>query len=201
MNGDKAVWRVATFLAEGFEETEAIAVIDLLRRAGASVSLWGTGPGRASVPWVTSARAIRVGVDGDFSDFVLDHDLLFLPGGNPGTPNLGKEPGLAGLFTEQLARGKRVAAICAAPTLLSAWGLLKDRNATCFPGVEKEMTGVGKLLRDAVVTDGLITTSRGMGTSLDLGLALVGLMCGAEAMKKLAENIVYTPGLGHRDHG
>lgn len=201
MSGALGPWRVAAFLAEGFEETEAIAVIDLLRRCGAEVTLWGSGPGRDSGPWVTSARGICVRVNGDIGDFVLDHDLLFLPGGNPGTPNLGKEPRLPGLLTEQLARGKRLAAICAAPTLLDAWGLLKNRTATCFPGVEKEMMNVGKLVRDAVVTDGPITTSRGMGTSVDLGLALVGLMQGKEAMEKLADTIVYTSGFGYRAPG
>lgn len=186
------MWKVAVFLAQGFEETEAIGVIDLLRRGGADVSLWGCGPGRpASASAVTSARGITVQVDGDIASFDLNHDLVFLPGGNPGTPNLGADVRLPMICRRQAASHQWLAAICAAPTLLAQWGLLAGKRACCFPGLEEKMTGVAEISKEPVVVDGKIVTSRGMGTTLDLGLALVSLMSGPEVAAKLSDTIVY----------
>lgn len=175
------------FLATGFEEVEAIAPVDLLRRAGKEVRTVSVTGGKT----VTGAHGIPVVADLLFeeSDYA-DAELLMLPGGMPGTTNLGAHKGLCALLQKQNAMQKRIGAICAAPTVLGALGILDGRKATCYPGCEPGLTGAIPQA-DTVVKDGNITTSKGPGTAVEYGLALVGLFYDEKAVAELAEAFQY----------
>ena len=180
--------KVTAFLTDGFETVEALAVIDILRRAGietVTVSITGNKN-------VISVQNITV-----TSDYILgetdiaDSDVLFLPGG-PGHTSYMESERLLELLNKHNAAGKRIAAICAAPSILGRIGLLEGKKATCFPGFEEYLLGAEVIKAPArVVTDGNITTSRGMGTSLDLGLELVRLLSGEDKCEELARSIQY----------
>lgn len=178
--------KVTTFLTEGFETVEALAVVDILRRAKITVDMVSiTGKRR-----VTSAQLITVEADTLFEEATFDDsDVLFLPGG-PGHQSYLEHAELLELIKKHCVEGKRVAAICAAPSILGKLGLLEGKKAVCFPGFEKDLKGA-KVLVDRVVTDGNITTSKGMGTSLDLGLELVRLLAGQECAMSLSDSTQY----------
>ena len=151
---------VYAFMADGCEEVEALAVIDLLRRAGEEVEL------------------------------VSIHNKDMTQGSHGiGTKNLKACEELSKLLVSHNAKGGRIAAICAAPSALGILGILEGKNATCYPGFEDQLKGA-KFKAVPVVTDGNITTSRGMGTSILLGLELVKLLKDEETSKKLAEAIM-----------
>ena len=182
---------IYVFLAEGFEEIEALAPVDLLRRAGEEVQMVSIVPNRRAV---TGARQIPVMTDITIDEVNLeDAQLLLLPGGMPGTNNLAACDKLMSIVDEFAKSGdasKRVAAICAAPArILGQRGLLNGKKATCYPGMEGEMTGAN-FVTDKVVTDGNITTSRGMGTAVELGLELVRLMRGEDKANELRKSVV-----------
>lgn len=159
-------------IADGTEETECLAVVDILRRAGidtAVVSIDGIT--------VTSSHGIKITVDEVISqtDF-SDADLLFIPGGMPGSRRMGECKPLIAAIKNTLKRGGRVAAICAAPALvLGANGFLRGVKATCFPDFETQMTDC-VYSTERVATDGSITTARGLGCAIELGLELVRLL-------------------------
>ena len=177
--------KVYTFLTDGFETVEALAVIDILRRAGIeveTVSITGNEQ-------VCSAQNITVKADTLFkAQPVCKEDVLFLPGG-PGHKQYNECKPLLKLLEKHHAEGGRIAAICAAPSALGILGILEGKNATCYPGFEDQLKGA-KFKAVPVVTDGNITTSRGMGTSILLGLELVKLLKDEETSKKLAEAIM-----------
>ena len=178
--------KVVVFLADGFEEVEGLTVVDLLRRAGAvveTVSVMGKMQ-------IDGAHGIQVEADELFEKaFFDDAELLVLPGGMPGTLYLKEHKGLADLLCKFNEKGKRIAAICAAPTVFGALGLLKEKAACCYPGMEEQLN-CKEAKFCSFVTDGNITTSRGMGTSILLGLELVKLLKDEETSKKLAEAIM-----------
>ncbi len=161
-------------LAEGFEELEAITVIDLLRRAGVEVTVAGLtdGPVRAS-------RSTQV-----LPDTTLDAvagrewDMVVLPGGLPGADHLAADDRLRQLLQEHAGAGRWTAAICAAPKVLVAAGLLEGKRATAYPGV-LEAAGHGDAVNEAVVRDGRLITSRGPGTAMDFALELIEALVGA----------------------
>lgn len=185
--------KVAAFLARGFEETELVAVVDVLRRAGMEVLLVGLEPPDSrGQRWVSGSHGIQILADVGMAELRAEGmDLLFLPGGNPGAENLKKTTGLRALCAAHLATGKWVAAICAAPTILGGWGMLAGRRATCYPGMESELGEGAIAVADPVVIDGPIVTSRGVGTSLDLGLALVRCLISPEASLRMSQTIVH----------
>ena len=130
--------KVSIFLAEGFEEVEALTPADLLRRAGAEVTLVSIKAEKT----VTGSHGISITADRLFEETDYeDADLLVLPGGMPGTLNLKACEPLLALLKEHNAKGKKLAAICAAPTVLGHAGLLNGKNATCYPGCEDGLTG------------------------------------------------------------
>lgn len=178
---------VYAFLAEGFEEVEAVAPIDLLRRAGIDVKTVSITDEKI----VTGARNIPFVCDITLKDVKEDEaELIILPGGMPGTINLLNCKPLMDMVDSLNGKGKRIAAICAAPAkLLGERGLLKGKKATCYPGME-ELFIDAKFSEESVVTDGNITTSRGLGTAVKFGLELVRLLCGEKAAKDLAEGVV-----------
>lgn len=181
------MYKVAVILAGGFEEVEAIAPVDLLRRAKidcVTVSLTGER-------LVTSSRAIPVMADRSWDEVDFDkYDGVVLPGGLAGTEKLLADERVIALLRRYAAEGKLTAAICAAPTVLAKAGLLEGRRAICYPGLEEKLSGA-IVTCESVVRDGTVITSRGMGTSVPFGLALVEYFLGKETAEALAAKIVY----------
>ncbi len=169
--------RVLLPLAEGFEEIEAVTVIDLLRRAGIAVSVASLG-----ARWVTGSHGITIEADVTLEEARAgDYDMVVLPGGMPGAEHLKKDARVIELLKEFAAQGRYTAAICAAPTVLAHAGLLSGRAATSFPGFLDAHSAPGiRLRQEAVVVDGKVVTSRGAGTAMDFGLVLVELLEGPE---------------------
>lgn len=163
----KTMPTVLVILPEGFEEIEAVTPIDLLRRAGAEVTVASL----AENFHVTGRSGLIIHADKTLSSAAeKSYDMLFLPGG-PGVVNLRSDPRVSELVRRQAAGGRWLAAICAAPTVLHAAGVLEGKRYTAHPNVGKELTAI--LADQRVVVDGQIITSRGAGTSLDFGLMLV----------------------------
>ena len=179
--------KVNVYLADGFEEVEGLTVVDLLRRAGIETDMVSI-MGRKEI---TGARKIPVLADKLFEE-QDDPDVIVLPGGMPGTLHLKAHEGLADLIRKADKEGKLLAAICAAPSVLGAAGLLEGRHATCHPGFEEKLTGA-ITSEDAVVVDGNIITSRGMGTAIDFGLAIVDCLTDfdEEVVEHVKKGIVY----------
>lgn len=175
------------FLAAGFEEVEALTVVDILRRGGVdcmTVSVMGDYD-------VTSSHNVTVRADLVFEHQSLeDGDMLIMPGGIPGTPNLKAHKGLEKLIHQYEEDGKYLAAVCAAPTIYGEMGLLQGKAATCFPGMEEGLVGADKKT-DKVVCDGQFITSRGMGTCIDFGLTLLEKLADKETAETIARKIVY----------
>ncbi len=175
------------FLADGFETVEALAVVDILRRAGVETVTVGV----SQKSEIISAQNITVRADRmlDEEDYT-DADIVFLPGGMPGTRNLEADEKVLNIVKKQYESGKIVTAICAAPSILGHLNILQGKKATCYPGFEKDLYGA-KLMTERVVEDGNVITSRGMGTAVDLGLVLVERLLGREASEKIASGIQY----------
>ena len=162
--------RILCLLADGFEETEAIATVDVLRRAGCFVDLVSMN----STPMVTSSHQIRLITDRIWNPDQRDYDLLFLPGGQPGTNNLSSDPRVLGMVQYFHTQGKWVTAICAAPAVLAKAGILKGKKVTSYPTEKQaELFKDSIYLEESVVVDGNIITSRGVGTVLPFAYALV----------------------------
>jgi len=160
---------IYVFLAEGFEETEAIAPIDLLRRAGKKVVTVGVGDNM-----ITSSHGVTMVTDTIQQEAPLTDELemIVLPGGMPGTLNLEKSPYVQKAIDFCTTNGKYIGAICAAPSILGHKGLLKGRKAVCYEGFETQLEGA-ETGTESVAADGIFITSRGAGTAVEFGLALV----------------------------
>ncbi len=162
-------------LAQGCEELEAVTVIDLLRRAQITVVTAGLD----DQP-VRGSRGVRLIPDTTLKTALeQDYDMIVLPGGMPGADHLERDPRLRAALKAAAARGKFIAAICAAPKVLASAGLLADRRATAYPGVLDNLNVPG-LTRtgEAVTGDGAIITSRGPGTAMDFALTLIEKLAG-----------------------
>jgi 4-methyl-5(b-hydroxyethyl)-thiazole monophosphate biosynthesis len=174
-------------LADGFEEIEAVTIIDLLRRAGVEVTIAGLGGKMA-----TGSHGITVGCDRAIEECDLGGaDALVLPGG-PGTRALGESAAVREAVKKTAARGGLLAAVCAAPTVLEACGVLRGKRATSHP----DHAGAIKschYLEDAVVEDGNVITSRGAGTSIEFALAVVRRLAGDDVARDIAARIQYRP--------
>ncbi len=179
---------IYVMLAQGFEEIEALTPVDVLRRAGLQVKIIAVDREMA----VTGSHGIAVVADEVLTDSTPAPDLLILPGGMPGSHNLDQSEALDNLLKRTEKKQGRMAAICAAPLVLGHKGYLNGKKATCYPGFEKELNGA-EIVDDAVVTDGLITTSRGMGTALLFGAELVRLMKNGEEAKKILSSVMWSP--------
>ncbi len=169
--------RVLVPLAEGFEELEAVTIVDLLRRAQFEVVAAGlTGK------QVTGSRDTIIVPDNVLEAVLEDEfDMIVLPGGLPGSDNLDKDPRIHRLLHKIAGAGKFVAAICAAPKVLANAGLLDGRRATAFPGILEQIAVPEiRLCSDAVVRDGNVITSRGPGTAMDFALELIEVLAGKE---------------------
>lgn len=172
---------IYVFLADGFEETEAIAPIDMLRRAELDVVTVGI-----KNDGVKSSHGVPVLCDMTDMQVELDErlEMIVLPGGMPGTLNLEGNPVVQAAIDYCVKNSVPIGAICAAPSILGKKGLLDGREATCFPGFEKFLTGA-KLSDKKVVTDGIFTTAAGAGVAVEFGLELVAVLNGREASDKI----------------
>lgn len=177
---------IYVFLAEGFEETEALAPVDMLRRAKQDVKTVGV-TGKV----VTGSHGIPVTADITAEQLVIgsDMEMIVLPGGMPGTLNEEASPVVQAAIDYCIENDRWIGAICAAPSILGHRGLLRDKTAVCYPGFEKDLEGA-QIGSDGVVTDGRIITARGAGVAVDFGLTLVGAMCGAQTQAQIRASIV-----------
>ena len=179
--------KLGVFMADGCEEIEALTVVDLARRAGIEVAMIS----------ITGEKLIKgahgINFQTDIPAEYMDFDLLagiVLPGGMPGTLNLGANEYVQKTIAEFAAGGKLVAAICAAPSVLGEAGLLQGKKATSYPGFEEKLLGA-EICTESVVRDGNIITSRGMGTAIDFALAIIEYLMDKETADKLGESIIY----------
>lgn len=174
------------FLAQGFEEVEALAPVDMLRRAGLNVTTVGI-TGKV----VTGSHGIPVTADITADELSLDNttEMIVLPGGMPGTLHEEASSVVQGALTYCAENDRWIAAICAAPSILGHRGLLEGKTATCYTGFEKDLTGA-KLGTAGVVVDGKIVTARGAGVATDFGLTLVGVLLGAEKQAQIRASIL-----------
>ena len=176
---------VYIFLAEGFEEIEALAPLDLLRRAGVEVKTVGVGSktvvGSHSIPVVADM------LDSELCD--NSPEMVILPGGMPGTLNLNASEVVHGAIRVAVESGAYVCAICAAPLILGRLGLLSGKEAICYPGFEDELVGA-TISENTVAIDGKIITAKGMGAAIDFGLTLVSILKGNEVAENLRKSTI-----------
>ncbi|MDF1662432.1 MAG: DJ-1/PfpI family protein [Planctomycetota bacterium] len=171
-------------LAPGFEEIEAVTIIDVLRRAGLEVTTAGLNDTA-----VEGAHNIRIECDTLLSELDSNWDAIVLPGGLPGSNHLRDDDKLKSLLADQAKAGRIVAAICAAPIALEAAGVLKGRRATSYPGFGEQMPSAN-YVEDTVCIDGNITTSRGPGTALRFALSLVAQLASEETAGELSKGML-----------
>ncbi len=183
---------VYEFLANGFEEIEGMAPVDILRRGGIdikTVSVTGS-------EFVESSHGITVKADMVFEDADFgDADLLMLPGGMPGSTNLNAHSGVKKAILDQNAKGKKIAAICAAPMVLGGLGLLKGKRATCSPGFEVYMEGA-TYTHELFTVDGNITTGEGPAATLPYAYAILESFVGKDKSEKLQKGMQFAHLMG-----
>ncbi len=178
--------KVALFLANGFEETEALGTVDILRRANITVLTVSITDDLK----VTGAHNVTVIADKCFDEVNFSGiDLLVLPGGMPGSQHLNEHEGLKKQIETFANTHKAIAAICAAPMVLGYLGLLDGKQATCYPGFEKEMKGA-TATHEKVTIDGNIITGKGPGLMFDFALAIVEKIAGPQVRKEVAEGLL-----------
>jgi 4-methyl-5(b-hydroxyethyl)-thiazole monophosphate biosynthesis len=178
--------KVYVFLAEGFEEIEGLTVVDLLRRAKIETEMVSI----METKQVKGSHGIEVTADCLFTDRdYADASVLVLPGGMPGTLNLGNHEGLCELLKKHYGEEKMIAAICAAPSVFGQLGFLNGRIATCYPGFEDQLLGA-RYVNAPTVTDGNVITARGAGAAFEFGFAIVDFLEGSrEKSKELRESM------------
>ena len=178
---------VYLFLAEGFEEIEALCVLDLLRRAGVNIKTVGvtgkTVSGSHNIPVICDMLENELSLDDDF-------EMIILPGGLPGADNLNNSSVVDAFIKRAVERNKFICAICAAPYILGIRNLLNGKKATCYPGFEDKLLGA-TTLNLGVVRDGKIITGRAMGSAIDFALEIVEALLGKETREKIKASIIY----------
>lgn len=176
---------IYVFLANGFEEIEALAPVDFLLRAGIEVKTVGV-----SGKMCKGAHGISVEADVLPEDVVLDEKVqgIIIPGGMPGAENLNNSSDVQKAIDYCAENNKIIGAICAAPFILGRKGLLEGKNATCFPGFEDELKGAS-LVKDGVVVDGSIVTARGAGVAWEFGAAICSIITGEEKALQILRGI------------
>lgn len=179
--------KTAIFLATGFEEVEALAVIDVLKRAKIQIDMVSVTGEKV----VSSCHKIEIGTDKLLSEADFEeYDMLILPGGMPGTKNLEACEELMEKVDAFYADGKYLAAICAAPSILGHRQMLQGKTACCYPGFEDALEGADVSFEPVCVADKIIT-ARGLGCSIQFGLIIVEILCGEEVSRNVAEMIIW----------
>ena len=179
--------KAGIFFATGYEEIEALTVVDLLRRAGIEAVCVAIDNQKS----VTGSHNISVGMDIGIDELDFGSlDIIVCPGGMPGTKNLETCKMLTDKVQEFYDAGKLIAAICAAPMIFGHMELLKGKKACIYPSMENELIGAD-VVYDTVVKSDNVITSRGMGTAIDFGLEIIAALIGKQAADDLAEKIVY----------
>ncbi len=175
------------FLADGFEEVEALCPLDLMRRAGLQVTTVGIDKKE-----IIGAHGIRVISDITTDEYVdgARAELVFLPGGMPGTLNLARCEKVTNAVKDALASNAYIAAICAAPSILGDMGVLCGKEATCYPGFEDRLTGA-TLSDKKVIKDGNIITAAGMGVAFEMGIKIIETLCGKDKADELKRATIY----------
>ena len=181
--------KAVVFFAEGTEECEALLVVDLLRRAKVEVTIASATGNRA----ITSSHKVHITADALAEDIdYSDVDMVVLPGGIPGVPNLKADATVRRVCRDFAAEGKVVAAICAAPTALAAFGVLNGKKATVYPGMDADLTAAGASYTGLPLTiDGSIVTGEALGAAIPFALALARILAGADAANRVKSAIVY----------
>lgn len=180
--------KIAVFFGNGYEEIEALTVVDLCRRAGIDTQMVSV----TEAPSVTGSHGISVAMDKMYDEIDFSElDMIVLPGGMPGTLNLEAHAGLMEQVDAFHKAEKYVAAICAAPSILGHRGILNGKSACSYPGFENDLNGANVVF-DSVVRDGHVITSRGMGCAIDFALEIIAALCGKDEAKQKAESIIYT---------
>ena len=178
---------VAVFFANGYEEIEALTVVDLTRRAGIETWMVSVSEERK----VTGSHGIEVTMDKTLAEVDFAQvDMIVLPGGMPGTINLEACEPLMKKVREFDKDGKYISAICAAPTVFGHLGLLNGKKACCYPGMEEGLEGADVTYESTAVSEHILT-SRGMGTAIDFGLEIIARFHGREEADEMAKKIVY----------
>jgi len=181
---EEAMKKVLVVLAPGFEEIEALVPVDILRRAGAGVIVAGTAPGP-----ITGRSRISVVPDTTVDNAGEDFDMLLLPGGAPGTENLGKDERVKAVVMKMAEEGKLIAAICAAQTVLSALGVSRGRVVTSHPSVRAKLHDE-RISDERVVVDGNMITSQGPGTAMEFAFRLVEVLFGKEKAVEVNKGVL-----------
>ncbi len=181
--------KLAIFFGTGYEEIEALTVVDVCRRGGLDIDMVSITGEQA----VTSSHGIQVTMDKLISDIDFsEYDMLVLPGGIPGTPNLEACDMLMAKLDEFYKAGKMIAAICAAPSIFAHRGYLKGRKACAFPSYEDELKELGvDYLADKAHRDGTVITGRGMGAAIDFSLLILEHFKGSEASEIMAKKVCF----------
>ena len=182
------------FLAEGYEIAEAMCPVDMMTRGGLQVKTVSI----TEEHLVHSSHGIGIMADLNWSEFLKETEnqdidgegVLAFPGGMPGSINLSEKKELIEIARKHFDKGGITAAICAAPSILGVMGILKDKNAVCFPGFEEKLAGAN-VLDVPAVTDKNVTTGRGMGAATDFALELIRVLQGEDKAKEMAEKIVF----------
>lgn len=178
---------IAVFFAEGYEEIEALTVVDLTRRAG--IETWMVSITEEKK--VTGSHGIEVSMDKTLAEVDFNEvDMIVLPGGMPGTLYLEACEPLMEKVKEFDKAGKYISAICAAPTVFGHLGLLEGKKACCYPGMEDGLENAEVTYNSTAVAEHILT-SRSMGTAIDFGLQIIAVFQGSEAAEDMAKKIVY----------
>lgn len=181
--------KVYQFMANGFEDIEALIPVDVLRRGGVdiqTVSIYDTRT-------VESAHGVKMEADLTFdeaADDLANADLLMLPGGMPGATNLNEHEGVKKALLAQFKAGKKVAAICAAPLVLGGLGIVKGKRATCYPGFEKTLKGA-TYTGDLWTIDGNVITGEGSAAAFPYAYSILALLASEETSREVAEGMRY----------
>ncbi|MCI8308459.1 MAG: DJ-1/PfpI family protein [Lachnospiraceae bacterium] len=179
--------KITVFIADGTEEIEALTVVDLARRAGIEVDTVSVNDSTT----VTGSHNIKIILDAVIGQVAWDAvDMIVLPGGKVGVDNLKACTKLTDKLQEFARDGKPLAAVCAAPSILGGLGLLDGKKATCYPGFEDKLTGA-EYVKEPVVKDGNIITSRGLGTSIQFAAAIIEYLVGKDTADKVLNQIIY----------
>jgi len=175
--------KILVIIAPGFEEIETVTIVDILRRAGARVTLGATVKGI-----LKGSRGIKIEPD-ELLDNILekDFDLICLPGGQPGTDNLKNDERVEKILKRSQQEDKYIAAICAAPIVLDKAGILKDKSITCHPSIKSQFNSY---MKDRVVIDEKVITSQSPGTAMEFSLKLVEILFGSERLKKVNDAVL-----------